>query len=76
MSSLILPKHSECVIVEAPKEGHCLLVNHKTGWVGGLCADLENRTYTTTIIFDNDKFSLGYFKEFLGENGWKEATEE
>lgn len=76
MSSIILNKHFECVITEAPKEGYYLLANNNTGWLGGLCVDFENRTYTTTIIFDNDKVSLGYFKEFLGENGWKEETEE
>lgn len=72
MSSIILSKHFDCVIVEAPKEGYYLLANNKTGWVGGLCADLENRTYKITIIFDNDNVSLGYFKEFLRDNGWTE----
>ena len=78
MSSMLLPKHFECVIKEGPKEGCCLLVNNKTGWVGGLCADLKNRTYKITIIFnhDQDKVSLYYFKEFLTDNGWKEETEE
>lgn len=70
--SIILPKHFECVIKEAPKEGYFLLVNNKTGWVGGLYVDFDKRTYRTVIIFDNDKVSLGYFREFLKENGWEE----
>lgn len=76
MSSMLLPKHFECAIADSPKEGCYLLINNKTGWVGGLCADLDNRKYNITIIFDMDKVSLGYFKEFLKDNDWKEDTEE
>lgn len=76
MSSMILPKHFECVIVESHTEGYSLITNSKTGWVGELCIDLENKKYKITIIFDKDTVSLGYFKDFLKENGWKEETEE
>lgn len=78
MSSIILTKHTECVIVEAPREGYYLLANNKTAWFGGLCVDFKNRTYKITTVFDHaqDKVSLGYFKEFLRDNGWKENTEE
>lgn len=70
MSSIILPKHIDCVITEAPKDGYYLMANTDTGWTGGLCVDFESKKFKITIIFDNDKVSLGYFIEFLKENGW------
>lgn len=72
MSSLVLPKHLECVIIESHKEGYCILVNSSTGWVGGLWADLENKTYKITVMLHPDTVSIGYFKEFLKEHGWEE----
>lgn len=72
MSSIILPKHTECVINEAPKEGCYLMSNNDTGWCAGLCVDFEKKVYNIIVIFDNDTLSLGYFREFLNEEGWIE----
>ena len=72
MSSIILHKHFECVITEAPKEGYFLLANTKTGWLGSLLVDTEHRTYKITILFDKDTVSLGYFREAMKEHGWEE----
>lgn len=69
---LALPKHFECVIAETHKEGYWLLGNLTTGWLGELRTDLENKTYKITIICDSDTVSLGYFREFLKEDGWEE----
>lgn len=72
MSSIILPKHSACVIVDSPKEGCYLMINNSTAWVAGLCVNFESKTFKITVIFDNDKISLGYFREFLKDNEWIE----
>lgn len=72
MTTILLRKHQECVIVGNDNEGYFLLANTKTGWLGSLLVDTEHRTYKITILFDKDTVSLGYFREAMKEHGWGE----
>lgn len=73
MTTILLHKHSECVITgDYDKYGYYFLTNTKTGWVGELYVNPEHRTYNIIVLFDKDTSSIGYFREAMKEHGWEE----
>lgn len=73
MDCTVLPKNRECIISETTEKGYFLLLRANTHWMGELYADFEKRIYKVTSVRERDDVTLGYFREFLKDNGWKEV---